>query len=121
MEILLCLQALNAMVMRNLYKDDGKLNDFRWLWAINFLIFSFITWKYIESENASPDQSIGRRMWVPVNVFMSVMVALEYFYMWHQEAKSEEDDLDRSLFPDDFSNATSYFNKKETAKQVEME
>lgn len=60
-------------------------------------------------------------MWVPVNVFMSVMVALEYFYMRRQEANSELDDLNRHLFPDDFSNATSYFKKKETAVKVEME
>jgi hypothetical protein len=48
------------------------------------------------------------------------MVAMEYFYMRRQEAKSELDDLGH-LLPDDFSNATSYFIKKERAQQVEME
>ena len=106
--------------MRNLYKDDGKLNDFRWLWAINFMIFPFIAQKYIASEQSSPDQSIGRRMWLPVNVFMSVLVAIEYFYMRRQEAISEQEDLGHVL-PDDFSNATSYFIKKGRAQQAEME
>ena len=56
-------------------------------------------------------------MWLPVNVFMSVMVAMEYFYMRHQEAKSELDDLGH-LLPDDFSNATSYFIKKGRAQEL---
>jgi hypothetical protein len=55
--------------------------------VINYLLYPYLFYSYAVAEMESPDQSAGRRMWIPVNIILSFLISIEYFYLLHLENK----------------------------------
>lgn len=59
---------------------------------LNYIAYPVLMYYYVEAEKTNPDQSSGRRMWIPVNICLSFLISIEYFFMLYLERKFEREE-----------------------------
>ena len=79
MNLLLGLHILQFLFLRHFYTDDRKVNTgYKWVWMIHLIVYPYVIWRYMQAKD-DDEESASRRVWIPMDITITVSVAIYYF------------------------------------------
>ena len=79
--LLLVNHALQMIFLRILFDKDGRVNTSgNWVWIVHLISYAFVVYVYFFTEAGSKDKSLSSRMWIPLDIVLTISMGLYNFY-----------------------------------------
>ena len=86
------LQMIFHLFLKNFFGPDGKLNlDHLWVWAVLAASYSYVLYQLKFTDIVSKDLSQSSKMWIPLDILLTLGIALYQAGHYYVEKKAQRD------------------------------